>query len=201
MKINCRLKATRGLLRKEAYVYPEAIDAGRIKANELVEKLEHNSNVTPAMAQAVFCGMTGEVLKNLMLGHSVEVPGFGVFWVDVKGKVRERKSGSKYIDNGRVSITFTPKAELSRQLNEVMLNVVSDRVVGNVSLTDDEAMAVVDRMLERRPWFMRNNFVEETGASPAYAYMVLNRLADKKLLDKQMEGGVCVYGRPGGGTN
>lgn len=98
-------------------VYSKAIDAGRIAGNDFVAKLEHNCNVTPAMAQAVFSGMTTELLKNLMLGHSVEISGLGVFWVDVKGKVKERKNGAKYIDKGKVRISFTPKTELNRRLN------------------------------------------------------------------------------------
>lgn len=196
MKINCRLRATGGLLQKNFIAYPKAIDAGRIEGKEFVEKLEHNCNVTPAMAQAVFSGMADELLKNLMLGHSVEVPGLGVFRVDVKGKVRERKSGAKYIDNGKCSICFVPKTELGEKLNEVILNVVSDRVGENVSLSDEEALRLAGRLLDKHPWFSTRRFAEEADVSLSYARHLLNRLTDKNLLRKQKEGSVCIFSRP-----
>lgn len=196
MKINCRLRATGGLLQKNFIAYPKAIDAGRIEGKEFVEKLEHNCNVTPAMAQAVFSGMADELLKNLMLGHSVEVPGLGVFRVDVKGKVRERKSGAKYIDGGKCSICFVPKIELGEKLNEVTLNVVSDRVGENVSLSDEETLRLAGRLLDKHPWFSTRRFAEEANVSLSYARHLLNRLTDKNLLRKQKEGSVCIFSRP-----
>ena len=196
MKINCRLKAAGGVFRKNLCVYPKAIDAGRIAGNDFVDKLEYNCNVTPAMAQAVFSGMTTELLKNLMLGHSVEIPGLGVFWVDVKGKVKERKNGAKYIDNSKVRISFTPKTELNRRLNEVTLDVVSDSVAESVSMTADEVNAVVDRLLAKRPWLTGRQFAEETGASLLYSHKILNGLVDKKMLTKEREGALYVYSRP-----
>lgn len=196
MKINCRLRATGGLLQKNFIAYPKAIDAGRIKGKEFVKKLEHNCNVTPAMAQAVFSGMADELLKNLMLGHSVEVPGLGVFRVDVKGKVRERKGGRKYIDGGKCSICFVPKTELSEKLNGVTLNVVSDRVAENVSISDEETLHLADRLLDKQPWFSTRQFAEEADVSLGYARCLLNRLADKNLLCKQKEGSIYIFSRP-----
>lgn len=196
MEINCRLRTTRGMLQKDAYVYPEPIDAGRIGGDDFVEALQRNCGVTPAMARAVFSGMTSELLKDLTLGHSVEIPGLGVFRVDVKGKVKERKTGTKYIDNGKINISFTPRTEVHRRLNEATLKVMSGRVVKGACLTEEAAMAVVDRLLETRRWFMCKHFSEETGASLSQSYRLLNALSDKKLLLKQREGGIYIYSRP-----
>lgn len=196
MEINCRLRTTRGALQKDAFVYPEPIDAGRISGDDFVEALQRNCGVTPAMAMAVFSGMTSELLKDLMLGHSVEIPGLGVFRVDVKGKVKERKAGTKYIDDSRINIAFTPRTEVYRQLNEATLKVVSGQVVKDASLTEEAAMTVADRLLETRQWFMCKHFAEEAGASLPQSYRLLNALVDKKLLVKQREGGIYIYTRP-----
>lgn len=195
MKINCRLKATGGLLQQEAYVYPKMIDAGRISGKDLVKSMEHNSNVTPAMSQAVFSGMTAELVKYLMLGHSVEVPDLGVFRLDVKGKVGERENGSRYVGDKRVRISFTPKSQLNKEVNEVGLNIVSNRVAGGKRLTESEILSIVDRLLEADTRFVCKQFEELAGVSSVHSYRILNKLAAGGVLRKEREGGICLYSR------
>lgn len=182
-------------MQQDAYVYPKMIDAGRISGKDFVESMEHNSNVTPAMSQAVFSGMTTELVKYLMLGHSVEVPNLGVFRLDVKGKVGQRENGSKYVGDKRVCISFTPKSQLNKEVNEVALNIVSNRVACSKRLTESEILSIVDRLIETETRFVCKQFEELAGVSSVHSYRILNKLAAEGVLKKEKEGGISLYSR------
>lgn len=195
MKINCRLKASSGCLRKEAYVYPVVVDAGRIDGGVFVDAVVGNCNITRGTVLAVLSGVLSELMTLLSLGHSVEVPDMGIFSLKVRGKVRENKKGNKVIEDGRLAVQFTPKSAMRRELDEASLRVVSGRVAESVVMTEEEALEKSAELLDENGFFVCRQFADYTGMSLSASYVVLDRLAAAGLLRKCKTGGINAYCR------
>ena len=195
MKINCRLKASSGCLRKEAYVYPVVVDAGRIDGGAFVDAVVGNCNITRGTVLAVLSGVLSELMTFLSLGHSVEVPDVGVFSLKVRGKVRENKNGNKVIEGGRLSVQFTPRSAMRRELDEASLRVVSGRVAESVVMTEEKALEKSAELLDETGFFVCRQFADYTGMSLSASYVVLDNLATAGLLRKCRVGGINAYCR------
>ena len=195
MKINCRLKASSGCLRKEAYVYPVVVDAGRIDGGAFVDAVVGNCNITRGTVLAVLSGVLSELMTFLSLGHSVEVPDVGVFSLKVRGKVRENKNGNKVIEGGRLSVQFTPRSVMRRELDEASLRVVSGRVAESVVMTEEKALEKSAELLDETGFFVCRQFADYTGISLSASYIVLDGLAAAGLLRKCRAGGINAYCR------
>lgn len=193
MKINCRLKASSGCLRKEAYVYPVVVDAGRIDGGAFVDAVVGNCNITRGTVLAVLSGVLSELMTFLSLGHSVEVPDVGVFSLKVRGKVRENKNGNKVIEGGRLSVQFTPRSAMRRELDEASLRVVSGRVAESVVMSEEEALEVSAELLRETGFFVCRQFADYTGMSLSAAYVLLDGLAAGGLIKIYKTGGLKTY--------
>ena len=192
-EIKCRLKATGGLMQNVGVVYPVVVDAGRIDADALVEMMVRNCNVPKSQVMAVLSGLAEVLTEMLTLGHSVEVPWLGFFMPKVKGKVVTDCKGAMVVGNARGDVAFKPKEKLTESFSDVTYKVVSQKVRENVSLTPDEAVKVVDGLMEKRPVFSVNDFADEAGCSPNYARRVLDGLVAQCRLLVERFGRISVY--------
>lgn len=196
MKIKCYLRATGGFMQTNGKVYPAVMEAGKIKGHGLEEQISKNSNLPNGMVKAVLSGLSLEIKKYLALGHSVEVPGLGIFSLDVKGNVKEAGSGEKVIEDGRVVVKFMPNISLRRVLDDSEFEIVSENVHQSKSLTEEEAYEKVAKLLDETGFFVCRDLVEATGVSRVYADKILDRLVAQGKLVVEKLGRQKMYRKP-----
>ena len=196
MKVKCYLKTAGGALNDQRVIYPSVIDAGRISSEALVDLVASNCSLTRGTVLAVVSGVVSELLAMLELGHSVEVDGLGVFSLKVKGKVVSDDKGRLAINNPRGTIAFRPRQAITDTLDNARYMLVSQRVRPNVTLTDDEALAVAERQIDHNGLTTVSLFADETGASRSYADKVLHQLVARGKLKGDKHGRLWVFRKP-----
>lgn len=192
-EIKCCLKATGGMLQNAGIVYPTVIDAGRIDADALVQLMVRNCNVPQSQVLAVLSSLVEVLIKMLTLGHSVEVPWLGFFTPKVRGKVVNNKNGKPIISNVRGDVAFKPKEKLAECFTDTIYKVVSSKVHDNVSLSHEDAVKVVEKLIERNSFFSVNDFANETMCSPNYARKILDMLVEQKILKHKHIGRIRIF--------
>ena len=197
MKINCYLKSVGGFLQSEDLSYPAVIDAGRIDGDAFVDSMEVNDKLPRGQVLAVLDGVCTELLRFLELGHTVEVPGLGVFSLDVKGKVVTNESGRKVVADGKAVINFMPKSVLRRGVETADFKIVNEKVAPSRSLSDEEAIVVATKLFDEMGFFLQRHFAEAACISQSYASRLLGELVKKGKLDCDRTGRVIVYKLPG----
>ncbi|MGN1214528.1 MAG: hypothetical protein ACI4TR_06485 [Bacteroidaceae bacterium] len=193
MKIKCYLKAAGGFMQSEDLSYPAVVDAGRIDGEAFVDSMEVNNKVPRGQALAVLNGVSVELLRFLELGHSVEVPGLGVFSLDVKGKVATNENGNKKVADGKAVINFMPKSVLRRGVESADFEIVNENVAPSRSLSNEEAMAVAEKLCDEMGFFMQRHFAEAACVSQSYASRLLGGLVKNGKLTCERTGRIIVY--------
>lgn len=112
--IKCRLKATGGVMQPQDVVYPKAIDAGRINADELAKLMVSNCSVSYSQVLAVLSALAEVVGDMVTLGHSVEIDGIGVLEPKVKGRVVYGEDNKPKITGGKATVSFKAAKKLKK---------------------------------------------------------------------------------------
>lgn len=126
-------------MQSQDVVYPKAIDAGRINADELAKLMVSNCSVSYSQVVAVLSALAEVVGDMMTLGHSVEIDGIGVLEPKVKGRVVYGENNKPKIKDGKATVSFKAAKKLGKKFQDVSFKLASDKVRNNVTLSDDEA--------------------------------------------------------------
>lgn len=193
MEIKCFLRAGRGHFMNQDVVYPAVVDAGRIDGDSLLEYVSANCKVPVYQSRMVLQAVAEQMRSFACAGHSVEVPELGVFSLDVKAKVEADEQGKRSLKRPKGVVKFVPTGLTRTCGEEPRFKLVSQEVVDNVAITDEEAISLARRLTEEEGWFLQQTFMEAADVSRASASRVLNRLADEGALDCKEVGRVKMY--------
>ena len=107
-----------------------------IGGEELIKTITKNSYVPQAFVSASVCGIV-EALENYLLnGHSIELPGFGIFSLSCECKTVKTPENAGLSQFRGLNINFRPSTELKEKLQNVDLEL--DGVWKCLDLTADE---------------------------------------------------------------
>ena len=107
-----------------------------IDGEELVKAITKNSYVPQAFVSASVCGITEAIENYLLNGHSIELPGFGIFSLSCECKTVKSAEDAGLGQFRGLNINFRPSTELKEKLANVDLTL--DGVWKCLDLTADE---------------------------------------------------------------
>ena len=107
-----------------------------IDGEELVKTITKNSYVPQAFVSASVCGITEAIENYLLNGHSIELPGFGIFSLSCECKTVKSAEDAGLGQFRGLNINFRPSTELKEKLANVDLAL--DGVWKCLDLTADE---------------------------------------------------------------
>lgn len=191
--IKYRLKATGGVMQTQDVVYPKAIDAGRINADELAKLMVSNCSVSYSQVLAVLSALAEVVGDMVTLGHSVEIDGIGVLEPKVKGRVVYGENNKPKIMDGKATVSFKAAKKLGKKFLDVSFKLASDKVRNNVTLSDDEATHKAFALAKKRCMFSVQNFACVTGTSHSYASRILKATVARGQLECVRIGHMDIY--------
>lgn len=193
MQINCILRAGYGHFKNQDVAYPAVIDAGRIDGENLLKYVESSSCLPAYQLRAALQAVADQMRRFACAGHSVEVPGFGVFSLDVKGKVVADEDGNRQLEDAKGMIKFVPMGEMRTCSEKAHYQLVSHEVMPNAALTDNEAQAVARKLTDEHGWFMQKDFMRAVDASRAFVSRLLAKMVDDGSLVYRQVGHTKMY--------
>ena len=107
-----------------------------IDGEELVKTITKNSYVPQAFVSASVCGIAEAMENYLLNGHSIELPGFGIFSLSCECKTVKSAEEAGLSQFRGLNINFRPSTELKEKLANVDLTL--DGVWKCLDLTADE---------------------------------------------------------------
>ena len=107
-----------------------------IDGEELVRTITKNSYVPQAFVSASVCGITEAIENYLLNGHSIELPGFGIFSLSCECKTVKSAEDAGLSQFRGLNINFRPSMELKQKLANVDLAL--DGIWKCLDLTADE---------------------------------------------------------------
>ena len=107
-----------------------------IDGEELVKTITKNSYVPQAFVSASVCGIAEAMENYLLNGHSIELPGFGIFSLSCECKTVKSAEDAGLSQFRGLNINFRPSTELKEKLANVDLTL--DGVWKCLDLTADE---------------------------------------------------------------
>ena len=107
-----------------------------IDGEELVKAITKNSYVPQAFVSASVCGITEAIENYLLNGHSIELPGFGIFSLSCECKTVKSAEDAGLGQFRGLNINFRPSMELKQKLANVDLAL--DGIWKCLDLTADE---------------------------------------------------------------
>lgn len=195
MGVKCFLRDATGVFMSKGIARPSVIDAGRIDASDFVELVECNRNVPRSAVLAALSGAASQMYALLRMGHSVEVPGFGVFMPEVKGRVAEDGKGRKVLENVKLTARLVPEPNERREMKNTPVKLVSHQVMACDSLSEEQAIAAARNLIADKGFFTQQQMAQAMHVSVSTANRVLNKLTEQGLLGYEQIGTVYVYNR------
>ena len=107
-----------------------------IGGDDLVKTITKNSYVPQAFVSASVCGITEAIENYLLNGHSIELPGFGIFSLSCECKTVKTPEDAGLSQFRGLNINFRPSTELKEKLAGVNLEL--DGIWKCLDLTADE---------------------------------------------------------------
>ena len=117
MKVNAAFQRV-AILDKEGYV-SRAVTYSKIDGDEVLELAAQNSGINQAQLSAVMYAIRQSFINFLMNGHSVELPGVGIFRVGVNAKMVDEAAKVSVDQIYRRKIHFLPATALKDRLTRI----------------------------------------------------------------------------------
>ena len=114
MKVNAAYQKV-AILNKEGYV-SRAVTYSKIDGDEVLELAAQNSGINQAQLSAGMYAIRQSFINFLMNGHSVELPGVGIFRVGVNAKMVDDAAKVSVDQIYRRKIHFLPSTALKDKL-------------------------------------------------------------------------------------
>lgn len=114
MKVNASYQKV-AILNKEGYV-SRAVTYSKIDGDEVLELAAQNSGINQAQLSAGMYAIRQSFINFLMNGHSVELPGVGIFRVGVNAKMVDDAAKVSVDQIYRRKIHFLPSTALKDKL-------------------------------------------------------------------------------------
>ena len=113
------------ILEKEGYV-SRAIVYSKISGDEVLEFASMNSGINQGQLSAAMHAVVQEFRNHLLTGHSVELPGVGIFRVGVNSKMVEAPEDVSVSNITRRKIYFLPSTNIKALLSRVSFTTTGD---------------------------------------------------------------------------
>ena len=117
MKVNAAFQRV-AILDKEGYV-SRAVTYSKIDGDEVLELAAQNSGINQAQLSAAMYAIRQSFINFLMNGHSVELPGVGIFRVGVNAKMVDEVSKVSVDQIYRRKIHYLPSIDLKNRLTRI----------------------------------------------------------------------------------
>ena len=117
IKVNAALQRI-AILEKEGYVSRAAVYS-KISGDEVLEFASMNSGINQGQLAAAMHAIVQEFRNHLLTGHSVELPGVGIFRVGVNSKMVEAPEDVSVSNITRRKIYFLPSTNIKAHLSRV----------------------------------------------------------------------------------
>ena len=117
MKVNAAFQRV-AILNKEGYV-SRAVTYSKIDGDEVLELAAQNSGINQAQLSAAMYAIRQSFVNFLLNGHSVELPGIGIFRVGVNAKMVDEATKVSVDQIYRRKIHFLPSTVLKDRLTRI----------------------------------------------------------------------------------
>lgn len=117
MKVNAAFQKV-AILKKEGYV-SRAVTYSKIDGDEVLELAAQNSGINQAQLSAAMYAIRQSFINFLLNGHSVELPGVGIFRVGVNAKMVDEASMVSVDQIYRRKIHYLPSIDLKNRLTRI----------------------------------------------------------------------------------
>ena len=117
MKVNAAFKKV-AILKKEGYV-SRAVTYSKIDGDEVLELAAQTSGINQAQLSAGMYAIRQSFVNFLLNGHSVELPGVGIFRVGVNAKMVDEATKVSVDQIYRRKIHFLPSTVLKDRLTRI----------------------------------------------------------------------------------
>ena len=114
MKVNAAFQRV-AILKKEGYV-SRAVTYSKIDGEDVLEYAAQNSGINQAQLSAAMYAIRQSFINFLLNGHSVELPGVGIFRVGVNAKMVDEASKVSVDQIYRRKIHYLPSIALKDKL-------------------------------------------------------------------------------------
>ena len=132
MKVNAAFQKV-AILKKEGYV-SRAVTYSKIDGDEVLELAAQNSGINQAQLSAGMYAIRQSFINFLLNGHSVELPGVGIFRVGVNAKMVDEPSKVSVNQIYRRKIHFLPSVALKDKL--IRISFTTDPMAEEATETD-----------------------------------------------------------------
>ena len=120
MKVNAAFQKV-AILKKEGYV-SRAVTYSKIDGEDVLEYAAQNSGINQAQLSAAMYAIRQSFINFLLNGHSVELPGVGIFRVGVNAKMVDEATKVSVDQIYRRKIHFLPSTVLKDRLTRISLS-------------------------------------------------------------------------------
>ena len=117
MKVNAAFQRV-AILNKEGYV-SRAVTYSKIDGEDVLELAAQNSGINQAQLSAAMYAIRQSFINFLLNGHSVELPGVGIFRVGVNAKMVDEASMVSVDQIYRRKIHYLPSIDLKNRLTRI----------------------------------------------------------------------------------
>ena len=117
MKVNAAFQRV-AILNKEGYV-SRAVTYSKIDGKDVLEYAAQNSGINQAQLSAAMYAIRQSFVNFLLNGHSVELPGVGIFRVGVNAKMVDEATKVSVDQIYRRKIHFLPSTVLKDRLTRI----------------------------------------------------------------------------------
>ena len=117
MKVNAAFQKV-AILKKEGYV-SRAVTYSKIDGEDVLEYAAQNSGINQAQLSAAMYAIRQSFINFLLNGHSVELPGVGIFRVGVNAKMVDEATKVSVDQIYRRKIHFLPSTVLKDRLTRI----------------------------------------------------------------------------------
>ena len=114
MKVNAAFQRV-AILKKEGYV-SRAVTYSKIDSEDVLEYAAQSSGINPGQLSAAMYAIRQSFINFLLNGHSVELPGVGIFRVGVNAKMVDEASKVSVDQIYRRKIHYLPSIALKDKL-------------------------------------------------------------------------------------
>jgi len=162
------------------------VENQKIGLRRIADTIEQDMSLTSADIVAVEAALRDEIVRNLMLGNSVHLPGIGHFSLSVDGDVYEDpRTHHHRLRNAKVkTVKFRPDKEMIDSLRKTeFVNVTYKHGSSDVP-TEKEIDEAIEALLSKKPFITVADFRSHLNLSSTYAYRITAQLAKAgKLCD------------------
>lgn len=195
MGIQCFIRSASGAFEGKRTSFPVVWDAGRVEADGFVKRVQINRNVPYNTVVGALSAVGAELYTLLSHGHSVEVPGLGIFSLNVKGKANESDGGGLKLDDAKLSVRFRPLGMARKRLDRVRVSLASNNVMSCGELTQEHALEAARKLIDERGCFTQRQLARAVDVSASTASRMLRKLQKSGLVNCVCIGKVNVYNR------